>query len=117
MTGGQFVITKREMDQLIQKECIARKCNIRNIELALGIICSPGEKGAWDSAKLMRVDIPPMWYLGHGNIMWPSDMCCGANSCFDASQHRTSGGLLEGFISPVDTRNCTYNKDSLYTSQ
>ena len=113
--AGQFVITKHEMDMLISKECAGHRCNMRNIEYALGIICSMQQKGPWDDASLVRVDIPPA-FLGD-YLTWPTQQDCGANDCFQLLDHKTSGGFVEGFVKPVFTQNCVYDTDSLFVPQ
>lgn len=116
MHGGQFVITKREMDNLVRKECQGHKCNIRHIELALGIICDSTVKGPWEGVGLVRVDIPEINYLPSG-ISWPTVKDCGSdNPCFRPGEpHKTSGGYVEGFMKPVSTARCTYNINDLYS--
>ena len=115
MNPGQFVITKREMDNLIKKECKDHACNIKHIELALGIICDSTEKGAWGNVGLVRVDIPATTYLPAG-ITWPTIKDCGSdNPCFrPGGEHKTSGGEIEGFMKPVATAKCIFDKNNLY---
>jgi hypothetical protein len=116
MHGGQFVITKREMDNLIKKECKGHTCNIKHIELALGIICDSTDKGPWEGVGLVRVDIPEANYLPSG-ITWPTVKDCGSdNPCFrPGGEHKTSGGLVEGFMKPVSTAKCMFDKNNLYS--
>ena len=114
MHPGQFVITKREMDDLIKKECKGAHCNIRHIEFDLGIICDTLDKGPWENSPLVRVDIPPTIY-GNGGVTWPTAKDCGSdNPCFrPGGEHKTSGGVVEGFMKPVSTAKCTYDKNNL----
>lgn len=116
MHGGQFVITKREMDNLIKKECKGHTCNIKHIELALGIICDSTQKGPWENTGLVRVDIPGNNYLP-GGITWPTIKDCGSdNPCFrPGGEHKTTGGYVEGFMKPVATGKCIFDKNNLYT--
>ena len=95
---GQFVIPKKEMDNLLKKT----NGDIVQIERALGI-----PEGNWqDKGGLIRVDIPnPQDY----NLRLPTANMSGANEKFELGG-KTSGGIPEGVIDQVPKMNVIITK-------
>lgn len=95
---GQFVIPKKDMDNLLKKS----NGDIAQIEKALGI-----PEGNWqDKGGLVRVDIPnPEDY----NLRLPTANMSGANEKFELGG-KTSGGIPEGVIDQVPKINVIITK-------